>query len=249
MRSPTRSVLFTLALALPLALAQPSDAAPKKRAPAAVQKKAVPVVVLPSATVSALARWAVDTGDAQGRPFVIVDKEAARVFAYDAEGAAIGSAPALLGVARGDHSVPGVGDRELSDIPPQDRTTPAGRFVASYGPAAGGGQVLWVDYGAAISLHPLAPMSPKERRPQRLRSATPLDNRITFGCINVPKAFYDRVVRPAFKDTTGVVYILPDTLDLAEVFPAFAAEAALYAPESPLDEAPPGDEAHIAAAH
>ncbi|MFN4176403.1 L,D-transpeptidase [Phenylobacterium sp.] len=238
MRSLTRSVLFTLAMAL--ALPQAVDAAPRKR-PAPARAAAV---VPPSPTVAALARWAVGSGDAQGLPFVIVDKEAARVFAYDARGAPMGQAPALLGVARGDHSAPGVGDRELSDIPPEDRTTPAGRFVASYGPAAGGGQVLWVDYGAAISLHPLAPMSPKERRPQRLASATPLDNRITFGCINVPKAFYDKVVRPAFKgspgDGKGVVYVLPDTLDLAEVFPAFAAQAS---------QELPGDEARIAAAH
>ena len=36
------------------------------------------------------------------------------------------------------------------------------------------------------------------------------DNRISFGCINVPLAFFENVVSRAFKDTTGVVYVLPE---------------------------------------
>lgn len=44
------------------------------------------------------------------------------------------------------------------------------------------------------------------------------DNRITFGCINVPKAFYAKV-RPLFAKKGGYVYILPDTRMLEDVFP------------------------------
>jgi hypothetical protein len=44
------------------------------------------------------------------------------------------------------------------------------------------------------------------------------DNRITFGCINVPVAFYAKV-RPLFLRKGGYVYILPDTKLLEEVFP------------------------------
>ena len=61
----------------------------------------------------------------------------------------------------------------------------------------------------------------KERRPQRLRSPSAEDNRITFGCINVPAQFYQEVVRPLFKNSTGIVYILPESKYLFEVFPAF----------------------------
>ena len=49
-------------------------------------------------------------------------------------------------------------------------------------------------------------------------SPTPLDNRISFGCINVPAAFFDRVIRPAFKGTNGIVYVLPETRAAREVF-------------------------------
>ena len=106
-------------------------------------------------------------------------------------------------------SSPGVGDRELSDIKPEDRTTPAGRFVAKFGTASGNRKVLWVDYATAISLHPVVTRNKKERRLQRLKSPSPEDNRITYGCINVPAEFYAKVVRRLFKDATGVVYILP----------------------------------------
>jgi hypothetical protein len=57
-----------------------------------------------------------------------------------------------------------------------------------------------------------------ERRQQRLRSPTPDDNRITYGCINVAPGFYNKVVSPLFNDTTGIVYILPDSQPLNEIF-------------------------------
>jgi hypothetical protein len=148
---------------------------------------------------------------------------AAKVFVFRADGRLRGAAPALLGFARGDNSTPGVGDRELSHIRPADRTTPAGRFVAGFGPAFGGEKVLWVDYSTAISLHPVIVGNPKDHRLQRLQSPTPKDNRITFGCINVPVAFYKKVVSPTFKRTNGVVYILPEKTPLNEVFPSFQA--------------------------
>jgi hypothetical protein len=51
-----------------------------------------------------------------------------------------------------------------------------------------------------------------------LASATARDNRISYGCINVPTVFWRDVVRPTFKGTSGVVYVLPDTLSLGLVF-------------------------------
>jgi len=74
------------------------------------------------------------SGDNRGLPFVIIDKVAAEVFVFGADGQLKGLAPALLGLARGDRSAPFVGDRELSRIRPQERTTPAGRFDAGFGP-------------------------------------------------------------------------------------------------------------------
>ncbi|RZM25564.1 MAG: hypothetical protein EOP67_44645, partial [Sphingomonas sp.] len=50
-------------------------------------------------------------------------------------------------------------------------------------------------------------------------SPTFADNRITFGCINVPMASYGKVIRPMFGKKGGYVYILPDTKPLEIVFP------------------------------
>lgn len=185
---------------------------------------------LTSGTVAQLAAWVVTSGDGRRLPFLIVDKVHAEAFVFAADGRLWGAAPVLVGQARGDDSTPGVGDRELSAIPPPDRTTPAGRFLAALGPAAGGHQVLWVDYGAAISLHPVVTANRKEQREKRLRSPSPEDNRITYGCINVPAGFYEGVVRPAFTGIRGAVYILPDSKSLEAVFPTFAAEQASAAP-------------------
>jgi hypothetical protein len=168
-----------------------------------------------------VADWVIASSDNRGLPFAVVDKVAAEVFVFDAEGLLKGAAPALVGSAIGDDSTPGVGDRELSDIAPEERTTPAGRFMAAYGPSAEGKDVLWVDYATAISMHEVINSNRAERRPQRLASSTPDDNRITFGCINVPIPFYRKVVRPAFEPGGGVVYVLPEAKSLSEVLPAF----------------------------
>jgi len=171
-----------------------------------------------SRDVQQVADWVVDSGDNLGLPFVIVDKTDAKVFVFYADGRLRGAAPALLGLAKGDYSIPGIGDRKLSAIRPEERTTPAGRFVASRGRNFNGKDVLWVDYANAVSLHRVVTTNPAERRLQRLATPTPLDNRISFGCINVPARFFDDVVTPAFTGTRGIVYVLPETRPKREIF-------------------------------
>lgn len=172
-----------------------------------------------------VADWIVASADNRGLPFVIVDKKDARVFVFDAAGRIRGAAPALLGVARGDHAVPGIGERDYSEMPPKDRTTPAGRFVAALGMSTRGEDVLWVDYEGAVSLHRVVTARPKERRLQRLATPTPLDNRISYGCINVPARFYESVVRPAFSGTEGIAYVLPETRPVRELFGSYGLPA------------------------
>jgi hypothetical protein len=178
----------------------------------------------PSEQLAEVADWVIASGDNRGLPFAVVDKVAAEVFVFDADGQLKGAAPALVGLAHGDDSTPGVGDRELSNIPPEERTTPAGRFMVAFGPSGDGKTVLWVDYATAISLHAVIDTNRKEQRPKRLASPTPDDNRITFGCINVPTAFYRQVIRSTFKGRNGVMYILPESKPLTEVLPAFEAQ-------------------------
>ena len=168
-----------------------------------------------------VADWVMDSGDNRSLPFAIIDKMDAKVFVFDAHGRLRGAAPVLLGFARGDYTVPGIGDRKLADIPPEERTTPAGRFVASLGFNVHGKDVLWVDYKNAVSLHRVITTNPKERRLERLASPTPLDHRISWGCINVPAKFFDNIVKPAFTGTSGIVYVLPETRPIGEIFKSY----------------------------
>lgn len=170
-----------------------------------------------SSRIRPLAEQVAASGDNEGLPFAIIDKETAQLAVYDAGGDLKGMAPVLIGSAVGDGSAPDVGDRALSDIPPEDRTTPAGRFYGGYGPAADGSTVLWVDYQTAISLHPVVDTNRAERRPERLLSPTAEDNRITFGCINVAGGFYADVVSTTFA-AGGVFYVLPEATPMDVVF-------------------------------
>ncbi len=175
-----------------------------------------------SAEVVRMAEWVIASGDNAGKSFVIVDKRNARVFGFAGDGRLRGTAPALLGLAHGDVNPPGIGDRPLSEIGPKDRITAAGRFVAMLGNDLGKADILWVDYASGLSLHRVIRGKPADERRRRLMSPSPDDNRISYGCINVPPDFFDQIVRPLFLATTGIVYVLPETRALQEVFPLAA---------------------------
>ena len=203
-------------LALGLTFAVSSTAAARQPA-APGQAEAVERGASPA--VQQLKSWVLETGDNQGLPFVLIDKINAQVFAFSRDGLLLGTTPVLLGLARGDIAPPGIGDRPLSAITPDERITPSGRFVASIGENLSGKSILWIDYAGALSLHPVVTGRPADRRLQRLTTPTSDDNRISYGCVNVPAAFFAEIIAPTFRGTVGIVYILPETLSIAEVFP------------------------------
>ena len=165
-------------------------------------------------------QWIVRSADNQAAPFAIIDKRRAQLWLFDAQGQWIDSSPVLLGSARGDESVPGIGERDLKDILSHERTTPAGRFVVEPGRNTKGEDIFWIDYDAAVSMHRVRTHKPAEKRLKRLASATAEDNRISYGCINVPVAFYEQRIDPLFKPGPGLVYLLPEKKPLTTVFPA-----------------------------
>jgi hypothetical protein len=167
-------------------------------------------------------RWVLEAGDAQGQPFAVVDKKAAQIFVFDRHGRLAGSAPALIGQAFGDGTAPGVGDMPPASIPVTLRTTPAGRFASQPGHNLKGEAVVWVDYAAAVAIHRLRPAAPAERRPQRLASPSPDDNRISLGCVVVDELFYDAVVAPILGRERGIVYVLPEQTDVGRWLAAYA---------------------------
>lgn len=199
---------------LMVAATAPAEVAPQRPRPRFGNEPA-------SADARHIAQWALHSGDNGPRGVVVVDKKNARVFAFGADGALKGAAPALLGSAIGDHTVPGVGDKPLSQVRPEERTTPAGRFVAEAGRNASGEDIVWVDYDAAVSMHRVRPNVKAERRLERLASATAADNRISFGCINLPVSFYEKVLSPLVQGTGAVVYVLPETQPAAPLFGAY----------------------------
>lgn len=174
-----------------------------------------------SMDVRHIADWVVDSSDNRSLPFMIIDKKEAKVFVFNSDGQLLGVAPTLLGLSLGDDSVPGIGDRQLSTIRPEERTTPAGRFVAALGRNSHGVGILWIDYDNAISLHRVITTNRSEQRAQRLATPSPSDNRISYGCINVPVKFYEGVVNQVFKRTNGIVYVLPETRLAQEVFNSY----------------------------
>jgi hypothetical protein len=173
-----------------------------------------------------IADWAADSGDSRGLPFVILDKRDARVFVFTARGTLIDSSPVLLGAAPGDDPVPDIGTRPMARVREDEKTTPAGRFVGQAGKNASGEEVVWVDYADAVSMHRVRIVDPKERRLERLASPDPSQRRISYGCINVPVAFFESVVWPLLQSTRAVVYVLPEVRDVHQVFAhAYAAPA------------------------
>ena len=208
-------------------VAQPRKVAAKPKAKAKAKTKTVapPVVTVPlvepvrTEAAQRMVAWIASAHDNGSLPYAIIDKQAASLSLFSAKGEFLGETPVLLGIGIGDDSTPGVGAKDLADIGPAERTTPAGRFVAKFGMAFGRQRVLWVDYANSVALHAVITTHKKEQRVERLLSPSPEDNRISFGCINVGTSFYTKQVRPLFLKKGGVVYILPDTKPLETVFP------------------------------
>ncbi len=165
-----------------------------------------------------IANWVADSRDNRNLSFVIIDKKNTKVFVFNAEGKLIGATPVLLGAMPGDDSVTGIGKKPMSEVRPEERTTPAGRFVGEPGRNANGEDVVWVDYDAAVSMHRVRIVDPKERRLERLATPTTADNRISFGCVNIPVAFFENVLSPEFKAKFGIVYVLPEEKAVRDVF-------------------------------
>jgi hypothetical protein len=183
--------------------------------------------IVPGPDARHLADWIAHSRDNAGAHFVIVDKKLATVFVFDAQARLRGSSPVLLGSAIGDHTVPGIGSRPMAQVLPHERTTPAGRFVGERGRNIQGEDIVWVDYDAAVSMHRVRTGNAAERRGERLATPSIADNRISYGCINVPVPFYNAHIQPAFALSRGVVYVLPEIKSVREVFGSYDEHSSL----------------------
>ena len=170
-----------------------------------------------SAEVQMTAEWIAASKDNGGMPFYLVDKVNAQVYAFTPAAQLKATAPILLGMGTGDVAlVPQ--DAPMSAMPPAKRITPAGRYPSKLVIDPHGKVVLMIDGPNLISMHIVAKGTPAQRRAERLASVTSDDNRISFGCINVPPAFFTEVVDPDFRRARGIVYILPEKITAAQQF-------------------------------
>lgn len=196
-----RSALFALMAAL-------ASAAPAAAGEATAMR--LRGAVLP-ADVQDLAAGVLALRDHDGRAFAIVDKQRAQLHVFDAIGRPWGSTAVLLGQTRGDTSAPDVGrNTQEGHVPLDQRTTPAGRFVARPGKNLQGETVVWVDYDAAFAIHRLRAGASHAPRLARLATPTPADNRASWGCVVVPERFYLDVVAKLLGRGASVVYVLPE---------------------------------------
>jgi hypothetical protein len=165
-----------------------------------------------------MADWVVERRDNGKMPFVVLDKRDARLYVFEAGGRLMGQTPVLLGSSHGDETYPGIGDVPIAQVKPYQRTTAAGRFVTRPGLDADHTDVVWLDYDAALAMHRVINKVKAERRLQRLASADPHARRISWGCINIPVAFFDSYISPVFGKRSGVTYVIPERKTFAEVF-------------------------------
>jgi hypothetical protein len=181
--------------------------------------------VQPTADARHMADWVVGRRDNGRMPFVVLDKRDARLYVFEASGRLLDQTPVLLGSSHGDETYPGIGDVPIAQVKPYQRTTAAGRFVTRPGLDADHTDVVWLDYDAALAMHRVINKVKSERRLQRLASSDPKVRRISWGCINIPIAFFDSYISPVFGKRSGVTYVIPERKTFAAVFEDGSANA------------------------
>ena len=211
-----------VAVVLPVPVEPPPPPAPIPLEFSGVQTAAAlpaPMDRLQSASREVLdtVQWVGATKNNAGLPFVVVDKVNARVYAFTPAAQLKATAPVLLGAGTGDMVLVSP-DAPMSAIPPQKRITPAGRYPSKLVIDNHGKVVLLVDGPNLITMHVVAKGTPAQRRAERLASVVSDDNRVSYGCINVPPAFFATVLDPDFRPAQGVVYILPEKQAAARLF-------------------------------
>ena len=170
-----------------------------------------------SAEVLETVQWIAASKDNAGLPFVVVDKVNAQVYAFTPHAQLKATTPVLLGMGAGDKVLVSP-DAPMSAIPPDKRITPAGRYPSKLVKDNHGKIVLLVDGPNLITMHIVVKGTPVQRRTERLLSAATNDNRVSYGCINVPPAFFTTIIDPDFRRAQGLVYILPEKTTPAQLF-------------------------------
>jgi hypothetical protein len=142
---------------------------------------------------------------------LVADKKGGTLYVYNNETGQVIKNPALFGTNKGD-----VVDMNIyNSTKPSARKTPAGEYdlMQQFSLRLNEPILSFIRGTHKIgAIHPLWMKNPNQQRPQRLKSETPDDNRITNGCINVDPDFFYKVLVKIPNDTRLIILTENDTI-------------------------------------
>ena len=122
------------------------------------------------------------------KSLIVADKKGGQIYVYNSITNQLNVAPALYGKTIAD---------EFSSASDRSTITPSGTFTSTkaFSTHLNEDVTAFLQRGKSlVAIHPVWTGTPAQRRLQRLASPEPEDNRITNGCINVPKSFYFDII-------------------------------------------------------
>ena len=160
------------------------------------------------------------TAKKTGKGFIIADKQAGMIHAFNADGSLLVQDSALFGKDIGDKV-------STSSFKGGPKITPAGKFTLKVSENTGyaGGYVLGLEEtfdtseNSWVAIHAAYLGNTGEKRLERLASADAKDKRISYGCINTTHETFLNKFKPNLnKFDGGMVFVLPEeTVNIAAV--------------------------------
>jgi hypothetical protein len=187
---------------------------PSMTAPLQAQVRS-PGSARPPEDVDAVARWLLQKGSNENKPFLIADKRRGFLYVFQPNGQLIVKAKALYGAARSDFITTEQANKAIGELSTTDMITPAGMFkINPYNSPAYGPALRFAMYERTNLLIHRAPI---QWRRNYLASAATNRSWVTYGCINVLPGLLDDVILPALKHG-GVLVVLPETTPAGQFF-------------------------------
>ncbi len=173
------------------------------------------------------ASWVLRTGDNNGKPFVVADKNEGSLYFFDGNGKLISKSAALFGRDHGDVFRPDQLNRSISETrnAKDGRITPAGRFETKTDNSKKYGKVLPLmskGAGSRIAIHRTVAGREKFYGTDK--------SRVSLGCINVPAPFIEKLA-DGFT-TGGVIYVLPESNNKTKILDGFPTSSTDRNPEA-----------------
>lgn len=166
------------------------------------------------------------------KPFIIVDKNNGISYLFK-DGKLVSKTSTLTGAMKADlpNKFTNIQDPDWDKAPTEGKITQAGEFNG--GVKVGVGYPIVVEMKrwqlpsgkwVAQSMHQTYLGDAVENRPGRLASATPEDNRITWGCVNAPAEWMNEHIAPMLGENITVAVLPHNNALLDSLFPGAATQ-------------------------